>query len=209
MQQLRRSFAALLTWLEGSAFVVTPGSSMMIAAQKGHEAPVSGRAPEAVGRHTPIGSQSVATFTFPNRILFEWGARRLLATEVARLGITRPLVVTDQGLMASGLSSTVAGSLGKHIRFFSDVAANPTEDDVLAGLDAYREGGCDGLVAIGGGSAIDAAKAIRLLVTHSGQLADYDLTRGGLEKITASLPLLMAAVPTTAGTGSGVGRRKR
>ena len=60
-------------------------------------------------------------------------------------------------------------------------------------------------MAIGGGSAIDAAKAIRLLVTHPGRLADYDLTRGGQEKITASLPP-MVAVPTTAGTGSEVGR---
>jgi alcohol dehydrogenase class IV len=88
---------------------------------------------------------------------------------------------------------------------FSDVSANPTEDDVLAGLDRYRTEACDGLVAIGGGSAMDAAKAIRLLTTHSGRLADYDLTRGGHEKIKASVPP-MAAVPTTAGTGSEAGR---
>jgi 4-hydroxybutyrate dehydrogenase len=150
-------------------------------------------------------AQAVATFTFPNRILFSWGARKLLASETARLGMTRPLVVTDPGLMSNGLATMVAGPLCKQANIFRDVAANPTEDDVLAGLESYRAGGCDGLVAIGGGSAIDAAKAIRLLVTHHGRLADFDLTRGGQEKITASLPP-MVALPTTAGTGSEVGR---
>jgi 4-hydroxybutyrate dehydrogenase len=176
----------------------------MIAGKKTHETPVSGRTVE-VGQIPPPVAQAVASFTFPNRILFESGARKLLASEVARLGMTRPLIVTDPGLMASGLSTMVAGPLGKQAAFFRDVATNPTEDDVLAGLEMYRAGDCDGLVAIGGGSAIDAAKAIRLLVTHPGRLADYDLTRGGQEKITSSLPP-MAAVPTTAGTGSEVGR---
>ncbi len=187
---------------------MTPGSSMTIAAQKSHESPTTGRTAELGIFPSPQAqpqAQPVATFTFPNRILFGSGARKLLAEEVARLGVTRPLVVTDGGLLASGLTSTVAGPLGKHAVVFSGVAGNPTEDDVLAGLEVYRGGTCDGLVAIGGGSAIDAAKAIRLLVTHPGRLADYDLTRGGQEKIMASVPP-MAAVPTTAGTGSEVGR---
>ena len=149
--------------------------------------------------------QSAATFTFPNRILFEAGARRHLAAELVRLAVTRPLVVTDAGLIAAGITALVAGPLGKHAIVFSDLETNPTEDDVLAGLDRYRTEGCDGVVAIGGGSAIDTAKAIRLLATHPGRLADYDLTTGGQEKIKASLPP-MAAVPTTAGTGSEVGR---
>jgi 4-hydroxybutyrate dehydrogenase len=177
---------------------------MTMAPQKAPGSPLPAQTVE-VGHVPPAIAQAVATFNFPNRILFESGARKLLASEVARLGMTRPLVVTDPALMASGLSTMVAGPLGKQATFFRDVVANPTEDDVLAGLDIYRAGACDGLVAIGGGSAIDAAKAIRLLVTHSGRLADYDLTRGGQEKITPSLPP-MAAVPTTAGTGSEVGR---
>ena len=76
---------------------------------------------------------------------------------------------------------------------------------MLAGLAAYRDGGCDGLVAVGGGSPIDAAKAIRLLATHPGGIADYDLTTGGSARITADLPP-MVALPTTAGTGSEAGR---
>jgi alcohol dehydrogenase class IV len=87
----------------------------------------------------------------------------------------------------------------------SGVHANPTEEDVLAGLDRYREEKCDGLIALGGGSPIDAAKAIRLLVSHPGRLVDYDVTKGGQERISSNMPP-MVAVPTTAGTGSEVGR---
>ena len=121
--------------------------------------------------------------------------------------MTRPLVVTDPGLVAIGLAAMVAGPLGKQATVsFSDVAGQPDRRRRARRPGRYRAGGCDGLVAIGGGSAIDAAKAIRLLVTHPGRLADYDLTRGGQEKITAALPP-MVAVPTTAGTGSEVGPR--
>jgi len=128
-----------------------------------------------------------------------------LGGELARLGITRPLVVTDPGLIATGLVAQVIGPLGKQAVVFSEVQSNPTEGDVEAGLDRFRSTSCDGLIAIGGGSPIDAAKAIRLLVTHPGRLADYELTRGGHERIKSSMPP-MIAVPTTAGTGSEAGR---
>jgi 4-hydroxybutyrate dehydrogenase len=188
---------------------VTSGSSTLIAAQKAER---SAAAPELsvfpssqaqAEAHPQV--QAAATFTFPNRILFDAGARRQLSGELARLGVTRPLVVTDSGLVSLGITASVAGPLGKQAVIFSDVTANPTEDDVLAGLDRYRTEACDGVVAIGGGSAIDTGKAIRLLATHPGRLADYDVTRGGQEKIKANVAP-MAAVPTTAGTGSEVGR---
>ena len=143
-------------------------------------------------------------FTFPNRILFGEGAVSELRAEVAKLGITRPLVVTDKGLIASGLVSDVCKQLDD-TRLFDGVQANPTEADVLRGLDLYKNATCDGLIGLGGGSPIDAAKAIRLLSTHPGQLIDYDFTTGGLTKITANLPP-MIAIPTTAGTGSEAGR---
>jgi 4-hydroxybutyrate dehydrogenase len=145
-----------------------------------------------------------AIFTFPNRILFGDGARQGLAEELARLGVRRPLVVTDAGLVGSGLVTRVTSELTRAILFWH-VSANPTEADVLTGLDVYRGSGCDGLVGLGGGSPIDTAKAIRLLATHPGELADYDLTTGGADRITADLPP-MVAVPTTAGTGSEAGR---
>jgi 4-hydroxybutyrate dehydrogenase len=147
---------------------------------------------------------SLAVFTFPNRVVFGRGARETLAAEMARLGITRPLVVTDAGLMASGLVADVVGPI-KTCVLFKDVQANPTEADVMAGLDRYRNERCNGLIGLGGGSPLDAAKAIRLLTTHPGRLADYDLTQAGMEKITANVPP-MIAIPTTAGTGSEAGR---
>jgi alcohol dehydrogenase class IV len=149
----------------------------------------------------PLGG----TFTFPTRVRFADGARRDLAAELAGLAVRRPLVVTDAGVLAAGLVSEVIDPLDFAPTLDSAVHANPTEDDVLAGLDRYREEGCDGLIALGGGSSIDAAKAIRLMASHPGQLADYDLTRGGQDKIRAEMPP-MVAIPTTAGTGSEVGR---
>ena len=146
----------------------------------------------------------VATFTFPNRILFGEGARTRLAEELARLGVTRPLVVTDAGLVAAGVVDEVTRELPRPV-VYSGVQANPTEGDVLAALAVYRETLCDGIVGLGGGSPIDAAKALRLLATHPGELADYDVTAGGVDRITVDLPP-MAAVPTTAGTGSEAGR---
>jgi 4-hydroxybutyrate dehydrogenase len=149
--------------------------------------------------------RSVSTFTFPNRILFGSGSRDLLASELNRLRVARPLVVTDPGVLATGLVGQVVAPLGKSALVFGAVQANPAEEDVLAGLNLYRESGCDGLVGLGGGSAMDAAKAIRLLVTHPGRLADYDMTRGGQDRIGPELPV-MVAIPTTAGTGSEAGR---
>jgi alcohol dehydrogenase class IV len=147
----------------------------------------------------------VSTFTFPTRILFGAGCRNLLARELERLRVTEPLIVTDAGLIASGLISHTLGAAITRAVVFGDIQSNPTEADVLTGLGRYQEGHCDGVVAIGGGSSIDAAKAIRLMVSHPGRLAEYDLTQGGQEKIKASMPP-MIAMPTTSGTGSEVGR---
>ena len=147
---------------------------------------------------------SLATFTFPNRILFGEGSRRLLAAELARLGVVCPLVVTDPGLVAAGVAGEVIERLDGAV-VFTGVQANPAEADVLAALAVYRERGCDGLVGLGGGSPIDVAKAVRLLATHPGRLADYEFVTGGLDRITADLPP-MVAVPTTAGTGAEAAR---
>jgi alcohol dehydrogenase class IV len=146
-----------------------------------------------------------AVFTFPNRILFGAGAIASLAAELRGLGVLRPLIVTDPGLSRLGLVDRALATIGRRPVVHDGVQANPTEDDVLAGLALYRSEGCDGVIGLGGGSPLDAAKAIRLLATHRGRLADYDLTRGGLDRIGAEMPP-MVAIPTTAGTGSEAAR---
>ncbi|MEW4567142.1 iron-containing alcohol dehydrogenase [Tautonia sp. JC769] len=153
----------------------------------------------------------VSTFSFPLRILFGDGAISELPAELASLDVRRPLIVTDPGIVAAGLLDRALHEMARGsghrsaVFVFAEVQANPHERDVLNALNLYRENRCDGLIGLGGGSPIDAAKATRLLVTHAGRLADYDVSTGGTARIRADLPP-MIAVPTTAGTGSEAGR---
>jgi alcohol dehydrogenase class IV len=114
------------------------------------------------------------------------------------------MVVADPGIVASGLADAVLRLLDSPV-LFTDVQANPTEADVLAGAERFRATGRDGLIGLGGGSPIDAAKAIRVVLSHPGPLSDYDVTKGGLDRIRPGMAP-MAAIPTTAGTGSEAGR---
>lgn len=147
----------------------------------------------------------MALITYLSRIQFDFGAVGLLPEELALLGIERPLLVSDPGVAAAGLVGPVAELIGGlRPALFTGTPANPTEGAVLAALEIYRAEGCDGLVALGGGSPIDLAKAVALLATHPGRLADYGILNGGLEKIGEVAPVV--ALPTTAGTGAEVGR---
>ncbi|MGL4440859.1 MAG: iron-containing alcohol dehydrogenase [Bosea sp. (in: a-proteobacteria)] len=138
-------------------------------------------------------------------IRFDFGAIRHLAEDMAAAGITRPLLVTDKGLVATGIAARVASLMPENAPIFDATPANPTEEAVLAALEAYRSGGCDGIVALGGGSPLDLAKGVALLATHDGPLRQYALIFGGLKLMKPEgAPLI--AIPTTAGTGSEVGR---
>jgi alcohol dehydrogenase class IV len=145
--------------------------------------------------------------TYLTTIRFDLGASRELPSDMAGLGIARPLVVTDPGVVAAGLVDRVTGQSESLERapVFDEVPTNPTEEAVEAALEVYREHDCDGLVAIGGGSPIDLAKAVALLATHHEPLVHYAAILGGLPRITSAVAPLIA-VPTTAGTGSEVGR---
>lgn len=146
----------------------------------------------------------ITTFSFPTTILFGPGALQRLPDELARRSVRRPLVVTDRGLVRTAVFARIV-ERAPGAAVFSNVDPNPTEQNVLDGLEVYRQEGCDGVVGAGGGSALDAAKAIRLKATHPLDLAEYDDLIDGGSRITADLPPFIA-VATTAGTGSDVGR---
>ncbi len=148
----------------------------------------------------------MAFINYVTQIQFEFGAVRLLAQECARVGIARPLVVTDPGVKAAGVLQKALDALaGLPVAVFDQTPPNPTEAAVRAAAALYQAQGCDGLVAVGGGSAIDCAKGVAIAVAHEGPLTHYATIEGGSPRITtAAAPLI--AVPTTSGTGSEVAR---
>jgi len=150
----------------------------------------------------------ISVFAFPNRIVFGVGALGELGAETKRLGMTRPLLVTDRGVAACGLAERVAQEAkraGLGLALFDGTSPNPVEQNVSDGLERYRQEKCDGIIALGGGSSLDTGKAIRLRVTHALRLEEYDDQLSGGDKIGPNLPP-MVAIATTAGTGSEVGR---
>ena len=147
---------------------------------------------------------ALSTFAFPTTILFGSGAVSRLPEELQKRGIGKPLLVTDAGLARTPLFARVA-ALAPGAVVFSKVEPNPTEQNVLDGVAAYRANQCDGIVGLGGGSPLDAAKAIRLKVTHALPLAGYDDLLDGGNLISSNLPPYIA-VATTSGTGSEVSR---
>jgi len=149
----------------------------------------------------------MATITYLTTIQFDYGIVKTAGSECKRLGIARPLVVTDAGIRASGLLERLLVSLGSEVQHavYDGTPPNPTEAAVLNALDAYRAHKADGIVAMGGGSSLDLGKAVALLATHTGPLAQYAAIEGGAARITPAVAPLIA-IPTTAGTGSEVGR---
>lgn len=141
-----------------------------------------------------------------SRIQFDFSARKELASELALLNVTRPLVVSDAGIERSGVLEMALEHLpdAKDLPRFTAVRPNPTLGCVEAALALYREFGCDGVIAVGGGSVIDCAKATALLATHEAPIHRYLAARGGAQHIGEIAPVV--AMPTTAGTGAEIGR---
>ena len=157
--------------------------------------------------YAPFGTKDAAmsAINYLTRIEFGEGEVDRLAKFAAELGMTRPLVATDQGLVATGLVDRVTGLLGGSAVVFADTPANPTEEAVMAAYALYATSGCDGVIGLGGGSSLDLAKAVRLLTGHEGPLEQYTAVSGGVARIHGNI-CPMIAVPTTSGTGSEVGR---
>jgi 4-hydroxybutyrate dehydrogenase len=148
----------------------------------------------------------MAFINYVTQIQFEFGAIALLKQECERVGITRPLIVTDAGVRAAGVLQKALDALpGMPLAVFDQTPSNPNEAAVRAACAVYQQHGCDGLIAVGGGSAIDCAKGVSIASTHPGPLTDYATILGGATRISEKVAPLIA-VPTTAGTGSEVAR---
>ena len=148
----------------------------------------------------------MAFINYVTQIQFDFGAIKLLRQECERVGISKPLIVSDAGVKAAGILQKAVDALGglPHA-IFDQTPSNPTEAAVRAAAEIYRAQQCDGLIAVGGGSAIDCAKGVAIAATHEGPLSHYATIEGGSPRISERVAPLIA-VPTTSGTGSEVAR---
>lgn len=147
----------------------------------------------------------MAIIQYLTRIEFDNGALAQIPTLISELGIHRPMIVTDPFLAKSLMLEKLNSLLPNGSALFSQTPQNPTEEAVELAVTLYKERQCDGLIAIGGGSSIDLAKGVALLATHDGPLEQYAVILGGLSKIKSNVAPVIA-IPTTAGSGSEVGR---
>jgi alcohol dehydrogenase class IV len=151
---------------------------------------------------------ATVTWSFPTTIVFGAGCVSTVADQVKRIGASRALVVCDAGVVRVGIAERVRGLLeagGVAAAVYDRVDPNPVEKNIFDGVDAYRAHGAGCVVSVGGGSPLDAGKLIALKVTHDRPLVDYDDAVDGGRFIGSNVPP-MVTIPTTAGTGSEVGR---
>jgi alcohol dehydrogenase class IV len=148
----------------------------------------------------------MSLINYVTRVQFGYGEIATLKGELELAGITRPVIVTDKGVRALGILERIETATGiTPAAVFDETPGNPNEAAAVKATALFREAKGDGIVAIGGGSALDLAKAVAVMGAHEGPLKTYAVVEGGLEKITArTFPTI--AIPTTAGTGSEVGR---
>ncbi len=146
------------------------------------------------------------SYFLPPRIEFGDGTIQNLGEHVKAFDGKKPLLVSDAGVINAGILAKAIKALdtvGLAHATYSDIEPNPTDISITAGVEVYKTEACDVVIAVGGGSVMDAAKAVRLLTTHEPPLEPYYVDVGGLERIRGDMPPLIC-VPTTAGTGSEV-----
>lgn len=148
-------------------------------------------------------------WNYPTRMRVGAGRINELADICQELGIKAPLIITDPGLAGSSLMGKLVHlcqNAELNVGVFSQIKANPTEQNVLDGIGAYRIGSHDGVIAFGGGSSLDAAKAIALMVGQELPLWEFEDLGDNWLKVCVERMAPVIAIPTTAGTGSEVGR---
>jgi len=149
---------------------------------------------------------AIEKFAFPTTIHFGAGARRLVAEHLKSQRIARPLLVTDRGIAALPLLAQFVELLkGLDVAVFSGISGNPVRKQVMDGAAAYRNHRADAVIGLGGGAALDVAKAIALMANHPGDILEYAWDHPNVRAMDQSMPYFIA-LPTTAGTGSEVGR---
>ena len=148
-------------------------------------------------------------WNYPTAVWFGHGRTSEIAAACAQQGITRPLIVTDDALVKLPIMTTLTEALAAAdvpYVLFSDVQPNPTGENVEAGVQAFRDGGCDGVIAFGGGSALDAGKTIAFMAGQTLPLWDFEDVGDNWTQADSDAIAPTIAIPTTAGTGSEVGR---
>ncbi len=149
---------------------------------------------------------SITGFSFPTAIRFGTGARREVAQHLKNRGLQRPLIVTDKALGALPVLAEFKTHLtGLDLAVFAGVIGNPTARQVMEGAAAYKAHRADCVIGFGGGAALDVAKVVGVAATHEGHILDYAWDHPQVRAIDKDIPYFVA-MPTTAGTGSEVGR---
>jgi alcohol dehydrogenase class IV len=151
----------------------------------------------------------VGNWNYPTAIRFGTGRISELADACKELGISRPIIITDPGIAALDMipeAVEICQKGGLFCAVFSDIQANPVEKNVSEGVKAYKSGDHDGVIAFGGGSALDVAKAVALMVGQTRSLWDFEDKEDWYTRVNVEAMAPVVAVPTTSGTGSEVGR---
>ena len=149
---------------------------------------------------------TIERFAFPTAIHFGPGARKLVAGHLGAQGLERPLIVTDRGIAPLPLLAKFIADLhGLDVAVYSDIWGNPVKSQVDNGVAAFHKHRADSIIGLGGGAALDVAKAIALMAVHKGDVLQYAWDHPQVRPIEHELPYFVA-LPTTAGTGSEVGR---
>jgi alcohol dehydrogenase class IV len=149
---------------------------------------------------------SISGFSFPTAIRFGAGARKEVADHLRSRGLRRPLIVTDKALAALPVLAEFRTHLqGLDVAVYAGVFGNPTASQAMAGAEAFKAHGADSVIGFGGGAALDVAKVVGIAATHEGHILEYAWDHPKARAIERELPYFVA-LPTTAGTGSEVGR---
>ncbi len=158
---------------------------------------------QSLVQHSEAGRDVPRTVKFhAPEIVFGIGSMEEAAHAALRLGAERPMLVTDAGLIEAGWAAELLGYLrdcGLPATVWSDLTPNPKDHEIAAGLEVYLDRRCDVLIALGGGSVIDATKGIAVLAANGGNILDYE----GVDRATKPIPPLVM-VPSTSGTGADV-----